>query len=194
MQHAKASIFKGLIVADPPGLGKTLSALLAIAAIPKKSRSGPCLVVAPQSCCDQWINQISTFFDPTELRPIKILGSDSGKVSSTPLAQSSSAPIFEQRRASQLLKQPPPVPRVPSQLSQHSSLSLPPSPSAAQNQFVTSGNGAPIPTGVDGASLIGTQPAKPPAGLFPDTSSSSSPNSSYHSAQSGDVEKSAERS
>ena len=59
--HALESKFKGVIIADPPGLGKTLPALMAIAAS-RRLGDGPCVVVAPVSCCAQWMREIKRFF------------------------------------------------------------------------------------------------------------------------------------
>ncbi|ERT00990.1 hypothetical protein HMPREF1624_02226 [Sporothrix schenckii ATCC 58251] len=60
MLSARKSKFKGLILADPPGLGKTLSSLMAIAASDRTGR-GPCVVVVPTSCCSQWVAEARRF-------------------------------------------------------------------------------------------------------------------------------------
>ncbi|KAK6706429.1 hypothetical protein SNK05_010303 [Fusarium graminearum] len=54
----------GMILAGPPGLGKTLSALATIAVSTAKTGSikGPCIIVAPRSSCQQWMTEIETFF------------------------------------------------------------------------------------------------------------------------------------
>ncbi|KAK1772718.1 hypothetical protein QBC33DRAFT_565180 [Phialemonium atrogriseum] len=51
--------FKGFILADPPGLGKTLPALMAIAAKFREG-GGPSVVVAPLSCCRQWMSEMDS--------------------------------------------------------------------------------------------------------------------------------------
>ncbi|KAF4502220.1 global transactivator [Fusarium agapanthi] len=50
-------IFKGMILRDLPGLGKTLSGLL-ILAMKSDIGRGTCVVVAPLSCCRQWMSEI----------------------------------------------------------------------------------------------------------------------------------------
>ncbi|KAI7923635.1 global transactivator [Pyricularia oryzae] len=55
------SIFQGGLIADPPGLGKTLSALMAVSET-RSPGAGPCVVVAPRSCCDQWMREGKRFF------------------------------------------------------------------------------------------------------------------------------------
>ncbi|KAL4727264.1 hypothetical protein ACLX1H_006170 [Fusarium chlamydosporum] len=57
---AMNSMFKGMILADPPGLGKTLSALAMIARFDSPER-GPSVIVAPSSCCHQWMQEIGKF-------------------------------------------------------------------------------------------------------------------------------------
>jgi hypothetical protein len=52
--------FKGLILYDPPRSGKMLSALMAIAATP--NIGGPSIIVAPSSCCQQWMNEVEKCF------------------------------------------------------------------------------------------------------------------------------------
>ncbi|KAH6950646.1 P-loop containing nucleoside triphosphate hydrolase protein [Fusarium avenaceum] len=54
---ASKSRFKGMILADPPGLGKTLTAL-AVASL----RGGTSIVVAPTSCANQWKQEVHRFF------------------------------------------------------------------------------------------------------------------------------------
>lgn len=50
MQLGK-SPFKGLILADAPGLGKTLSALITISAL-RQPGDGPSLVISPGHTCE----------------------------------------------------------------------------------------------------------------------------------------------
>lgn len=61
--------FKGLILADPSGLGKTLSALMPIASAVSQG-SGPAVVVAPASCCLQWMHEIDELFDKVRSLPL----------------------------------------------------------------------------------------------------------------------------
>nr|RBQ98575.1 hypothetical protein FVER53263_20036 [Fusarium verticillioides] len=74
--YAKNSRFKGMILADPPGFGKTLSALSTIAVSTAKSGSinGPCVIVAPYSCCRQWMVEIDGFFGQDQMPSICLLG------------------------------------------------------------------------------------------------------------------------
>ncbi|KAM0390642.1 hypothetical protein ACHAQC_007817 [Fusarium culmorum] len=62
---AKNSRFKVMILADPPGLGKTLSALTAIAVWTARTGGikGPCIIVTPRSSCQQWMTEIENFFE-----------------------------------------------------------------------------------------------------------------------------------
>lgn len=52
---------KGIVVADPPGLGKTLQVLMAIA-LTRSAGDGPCVVVCPPSCVAQWVDETAKFF------------------------------------------------------------------------------------------------------------------------------------
>ncbi|RKK98132.1 hypothetical protein BFJ68_g9281 [Fusarium oxysporum] len=74
--YAKNSRFKGMILADPHGFGKTLCALSTIALSTAKSGSikGPCLIVAPISCCRQWMAEIDNFFGQDQMPSICLLG------------------------------------------------------------------------------------------------------------------------
>lgn len=60
------SDLKGVIIADHPGLGKTLAALAAIA-VTRRTRGtdayGPCVIVSPVSCCGQWVTETRRFFE-----------------------------------------------------------------------------------------------------------------------------------
>ena len=62
------SQFKGMILGDPPGLGKTLSALSMIARASHHGR-GPSVIVAPLSCCQQWMQEINKFFNDVGYKP-----------------------------------------------------------------------------------------------------------------------------
>jgi SNF2 family DNA or RNA helicase len=53
--------FKGMILADLPGLGKTLSLLMTFV-VGRKPGDGPSLVVVPASCCRQWMEEIRLHF------------------------------------------------------------------------------------------------------------------------------------
>ncbi|KAF4502692.1 global transactivator [Fusarium agapanthi] len=74
--YANNSGFKGMILADPPGFGKTLSVLSTIAMSTAKSGSinGPCVIVAPYSCCRQWMTEIDNFFGQDQMPSICLLG------------------------------------------------------------------------------------------------------------------------
>lgn len=60
--QARETDFHGFILADPPGLGKTLSAIMALAKTSQVGR-GPSCVIAPSSCCRQWKAEIDHNFD-----------------------------------------------------------------------------------------------------------------------------------
>lgn len=57
---------KGVIIGDPPGLGKTLSTLMAISAS-RTQGYGPSVIVAPPSCCQQWMREINAFFEKVSI-------------------------------------------------------------------------------------------------------------------------------
>ncbi|RBR19864.1 uncharacterized protein FIESC28_05470 [Fusarium coffeatum] len=61
-EFAMNSQFKGMILGDPPGLGKTLSALSIIARTSHVG-CGPSIIVAPFSCCQHWMEEIKKFFN-----------------------------------------------------------------------------------------------------------------------------------
>jgi SNF2 family DNA or RNA helicase len=60
------SRFRGAIVGDPPGLGKTLEAVLAMHLC--KDEPGICLVVCPKSLCDQWRDTIECSWEEVSNR------------------------------------------------------------------------------------------------------------------------------
>ncbi|KEY66819.1 hypothetical protein S7711_09502 [Stachybotrys chartarum IBT 7711] len=58
---ANESGFNGILLADPPALGKTLSSLL----VPISEHTpgqGPVIVIAPNSCTQQWVDEISKMY------------------------------------------------------------------------------------------------------------------------------------
>jgi SNF2 family DNA or RNA helicase len=61
--RARITKYKGLILADPPGLGKTLAALLAVMADHDEG-DGPAVIVVPSSCAQQWVKEIHKNFIP----------------------------------------------------------------------------------------------------------------------------------
>ncbi|KAG7415505.1 Protein PHOTOPERIOD-INDEPENDENT EARLY FLOWERING 1 [Fusarium oxysporum f. sp. rapae] len=68
--QSPAGPFKGMILRDPPGLGKTLVAL-AVAALSWKLGDVPSLIVAPLSCCREWMAEIDAFFDGPGVRAME---------------------------------------------------------------------------------------------------------------------------
>lgn len=54
---------KAMFIADPPGLGKTLPAMMAIVKSIPTARRFP-IVVAPASCVTQWYTEFQRFFQP----------------------------------------------------------------------------------------------------------------------------------
>lgn len=69
IQQSGQTKFEGLILADPPGAGKTLAVLMAIAMTPREGY-GPSVIVAPASCCQQWMDEIDKFFDEVSKFPL----------------------------------------------------------------------------------------------------------------------------
>jgi SNF2 family DNA or RNA helicase len=63
IEFSKDGDLEGMVLADPPGLGKTLPAMMAVVkAIPTATR--PSIIVAPASCVDQWCSEFEKFFTP----------------------------------------------------------------------------------------------------------------------------------
>ncbi|KAM0559313.1 hypothetical protein ACHAPJ_004333 [Fusarium lateritium] len=61
------------------GLGKTLLALSMIA-LNYKEGCGPSIIVAPLSCCQQWMYEIAKFFEPDTLNSICLVGEQASPV------------------------------------------------------------------------------------------------------------------
>ncbi|KAI7267982.1 Undecaprenyl diphosphate synthase [Hortaea werneckii] len=59
--HAEKTDFRGLILADSTGMGKTLQ-LLRLISIGRQAGDGPSVVVAPSSCCRQWVEEVKDNF------------------------------------------------------------------------------------------------------------------------------------
>ncbi|KAF5530049.1 global transactivator [Fusarium mexicanum] len=72
----KDSRFQGMILTDPPGFGKTLSALATISVSVAKNGStkGPCVIIASLSCCRQWMAEIDRFFGKDQMPAICLVG------------------------------------------------------------------------------------------------------------------------
>ena len=59
----QSSKLKGMIIADPMGMGKTATALMAIRHhIINQTYGGPCVVIAPASCVRQWMAETRKWF------------------------------------------------------------------------------------------------------------------------------------
>ena len=56
------SHFKGILLGDGMGVGKTLTAILAMWLV--KDLPGFSVVVAPKTLCHQWVEQIEGSFEP----------------------------------------------------------------------------------------------------------------------------------
>ncbi|KAB5580374.1 P-loop containing nucleoside triphosphate hydrolase protein [Coniochaeta sp. 2T2.1] len=63
IENARNTVFKCVLLADPPGLGKTLSSLIPI--YRAKNGRGPSVVVAPLSCCRQLLAEVERAFGKT---------------------------------------------------------------------------------------------------------------------------------
>lgn len=61
IERAGASKSKTLLLGDPPGIGKTLPAMMAIVKAMLEAQRFS-IVVAPASCLDQWAREFSRFF------------------------------------------------------------------------------------------------------------------------------------
>lgn len=73
MEAAIKSKSKGIVNADPPGLGKTIQSLMPVAST-REMGDGPSLVVCPTSCVPQWDQETSKFFyEVRKLRRLHIL-------------------------------------------------------------------------------------------------------------------------
>jgi superfamily II DNA or RNA helicase len=53
---------KGTLIGDPPGLGKTLPAMMAIVKATRMARC-PSVVVVPTSCIERWKADIDKYFE-----------------------------------------------------------------------------------------------------------------------------------
>ncbi|GKU05768.1 global transactivator [Fusarium langsethiae] len=65
--------FKGMILGDPPGLGKTLSALSMIARLSSDGH-GPSIILTPLSCCQHWMEEINKFFQNGTMPAVCLVG------------------------------------------------------------------------------------------------------------------------
>jgi SNF2 family DNA or RNA helicase len=61
IERATNTTAKAVLTGDPPGLGKTLPAMIAIVRA-RKSHGRYSIVVAPASCIEQWCQEFETFF------------------------------------------------------------------------------------------------------------------------------------
>lgn len=59
------SKFRGALVGDEAGVGKTLLALLVLDAV--RDEPGLCLIVAPKSVCIQWMQDIERAYKPVSI-------------------------------------------------------------------------------------------------------------------------------
>jgi superfamily II DNA or RNA helicase len=63
MELSKQLRFKGMLLGDAPGNGKTLPAMMEIVKARVNARRFSC-VVASASCLDQWLKEVGIFFKP----------------------------------------------------------------------------------------------------------------------------------
>jgi len=66
IEHNAQSVFKGILIADPPGLGKTLMSMIAVVRAIATARRFS-VVVVPSSCVEQWESEFQKFFVPVSL-------------------------------------------------------------------------------------------------------------------------------
>jgi superfamily II DNA or RNA helicase len=63
VERSRDGPLKALLIADPPGVGKTLISMMAVVkAIPSARRFS--IIVVPPSCVDQWYSEFNKFFVP----------------------------------------------------------------------------------------------------------------------------------
>lgn len=63
VEYSRNGPLKSMLVADPPGIGKTLISMMAVVkAISSAQRFS--IVVVPSSCVDQWYSEFNKFFVP----------------------------------------------------------------------------------------------------------------------------------
>lgn len=65
--------FKGMILGDTPGLGKTLALLLMIEES-RQPHDGPVLLVVPPSCARQWVEELRTNLKEVCTDPLRRMG------------------------------------------------------------------------------------------------------------------------
>lgn len=68
-----ASTFKGGILGDPMGLGKTLSTLTAILAKPRQSSEGPPVIITKKAIVSHWITEIQKHTRPEHQPKVLVL-------------------------------------------------------------------------------------------------------------------------